>query len=266
MIQHTASTQWASAALNSDAVAALPQLEAAMQVRLMATTPFDHCYVEEDVAAVLARFSEKDYDHIPVRDGHHVVGVFNCKEGHPSSSAMRDVMQPLTELWLLSADTPLLSFIERADERPYCLVLDGEMITGIVTLSDLQKLPVRPAIFLLITHLELLIGNWLRGRKEEEWLGTLDDVSRKRIRKAFKELKQENLALDLVTSTTFSDKYRAAVALKAFPEASAKKDLEEICKLRNSIAHAWEYGNQPDCAKTVARRVRLARQYIKKLG
>lgn len=67
---------------------------------------------------------------------------------------------------LISADSGILTYIERADEHEHTcrLVLYGDRLEGIVTLSDLQKLAVRPALFMLVTHVELLMARWIRGR------------------------------------------------------------------------------------------------------
>ena len=41
----------------------------------------------------------------------------------------------------------LLDFVRTADEHSCRLVVDGGRVTGLVSLSDIQKLPVRAALF-----------------------------------------------------------------------------------------------------------------------
>ncbi len=60
-------------------------------------------------------------------------------------------MEPLSDANLISADAGILTFVMSADQAHCRLVVDGDRIDAIVTLSDLQKLSVRPAVFLLIT-------------------------------------------------------------------------------------------------------------------
>jgi hypothetical protein len=62
-------------------------------------------------------------------------------------------MKRIDESILISGDVGILSFVEHADEHPCPLVVSGMKLDGIVTLSDLQKLTVRPSILFLITHL-----------------------------------------------------------------------------------------------------------------
>jgi hypothetical protein len=49
-----------------------------------------------------------------------------------------------------------------SNQQPRRLVLEGTEIRGIVTLSDIQKLPVRIALFSLFIHFELLLTEHLR--------------------------------------------------------------------------------------------------------
>jgi hypothetical protein len=57
----------------------------------------------------------------------------------------------------------VLRYIEEAEMSPCRLVLRHTQIAGIVTILDLQKLAVRPALFVLVTHLELLMAASIRA-------------------------------------------------------------------------------------------------------
>jgi hypothetical protein len=94
---------------------------------------------------------------------------------------------------------------------------------------------------------------------------SVDKETRKKLKHSFKTLQKKNLAIDLVSATSLSHKITAAVTLGAFPSESAEADLDEIRQLRNSVAHAWEYGYKPAEAKCVPQRVRLLRRYIRLL-
>lgn len=76
-----------------------------------------------------------------------------------------------------------MDFIEEIDAKPYRLVVAGGGIAGIVTWSDLQKLPVRASLFGLITGLELAMSRAIRLRylDGEEWLRQLDDNEQRKI-------------------------------------------------------------------------------------
>ncbi len=104
-----------------------------------------------------------------VRSGAQYVGLLSLYKARQDDAetadkglAVRHVMQPLNEDCLISAETGLLSFIVDADRAPCRLVVRGTRVDGIVSLSDLQKLPVRAALITLITHLELLMTSVIK--------------------------------------------------------------------------------------------------------
>jgi hypothetical protein len=170
---------------------------------------------------------------------------------------------------IISADAGILSYIEDADERPCRLVLSGSRLDGIVTLSDLQRLPVRPAIFLLITHLELLMSDWIRehSQSEQEWLELLKDGRPKEIEKQWKKLQVNDLAIDKLTATHFSDKYKLVVELGTFEDTGrSENELYRIKELRNRVAHAGDYALTQETARETIEVVGLARKWIRLLG
>jgi hypothetical protein len=61
-----------------------------------------------------------------------------------------------------SAEASLLHFVWSADPQPRRLVLEGKDIRAIVTLSDIQKLPVRISLFSLFIDFALLLTEHLR--------------------------------------------------------------------------------------------------------
>jgi hypothetical protein len=60
---------------------------------------------------------------------------------------------------LVASDEPLKRFIPLLVESPYRLVVRGTRIEGIVTNSDVHKLPVRLLAFALVTHLEMTMAD-----------------------------------------------------------------------------------------------------------
>jgi hypothetical protein len=175
----------------------------------------------------------------------------------------------LREDIIISADAGILTYIESAAEQPCRLVLRGRQLDGIVTLSDLQRLPVRPTIFLLITHLELLMSDWIRQRcqSEQDWLKLLDDGRHKAIEKQWGKLQDNDLAIDRLTATHFSDKYKLVVKLGSFGDADGcENELYRIKELRNRVAHAGDYALTQETARETIDVVGLARKWTSLLG
>ena len=63
---------------------------------------------------------------------------------------------------LVSAEEPLPKFLPTLVSSPYRLVVRGVEIRGIVTLSDVAKLPVRLMAFTLAIHVEVVLADVIR--------------------------------------------------------------------------------------------------------
>lgn len=95
-----------------------------------------------------------DFDFIPVLDDANdesFVGLFHAADIRKrgiSDGLVSSFYIPLAEEYLIGADASILDFVVQADSRPCRLVVSGAQIVGLVTLSDLQRLPVRAALLL----------------------------------------------------------------------------------------------------------------------
>ncbi len=92
--------------------------------------------------------------------------------GATPRGCVRDQMRPLSEENLIGADASILAFIRNADQQECRLVVSGPEISGLVSLSDLQRLPVRAALFAMVTHLEITMAHAIRSEcnRSEDWL------------------------------------------------------------------------------------------------
>ena len=264
-LQKSLST-WADTSISGRVSHLLSALESGITVSLIATFDLQTCAASDKVADVLNRRDLEPFDYIPVTDNQSIVGILvrqECKEGF---DVVQEVMEKLHESILISADASLLSFVAEADRTPFCLVLQGRKITGLVTLSDLQKLPVRPMLFSLITCVELLLAEWLRQKypNEQDWLAQLSEGRRKKVDEKWQGLQDNDMAIDRITTTEFGDKRDAALKLGAFPDSKKLREcqLNAIEKLRNSVAHSGDYALTSENAKKVAQTVRDALEII----
>jgi len=74
------------------------------------------------------------------------------------------IRRPLDDSVLVAADNPLSQFIRTIHQQPYRLVVDGTAIRGIVTWSDLLKLPVTVLAFSLVAQLELAMNSRIKEK------------------------------------------------------------------------------------------------------
>ena len=263
-----------AASLDGDQDAILSHLERSTPVRLMATIgAFVAADAAEPVAEAAGRADQHRFDYLPVREGADgpVVGLFARKAIPPEGAVrVRDVMQPLSSANLIAIDAPLLQFVLSADTNPCRLILDDTEIRGLVTLSDIQRLPVRTALFSLFIHLELLLTEVLRRRIGQD-RSPFDLLSSKRAEEAqsrWEKFKASNLDHDRYSALMFADKKTIArkLALWGFSGTQIETELTSIeAKLRNPIAHGADYALTEAAALETVRVARLVKAWIERL-
>jgi hypothetical protein len=105
-------------------------------------------------------------DQIPILDDGRMVALWE---------RVGEWKRLLDDSLLVSADAPLWDFIHTLNEQPYRLVVDKTKIAGIVTLSDLLKVPVFVLAFSLLAELELAMNRRILEQYEDDsWVGLLD--------------------------------------------------------------------------------------------
>jgi hypothetical protein len=268
--------RWARPSLDADANALLGSVERGLSVKLIAT-PRDRLEcagVDNDLRTVATRNEVQRFDFLPVtqtgESGAPVRGLLRMtpylnREREPEG-AVRDHMEPLSEENLIGADAGLLTFVRDADSRPCRLVFAGTEIVGLVTLSDIQRLPVRPVLFMLITHLELLMADAIRAEfgASVDWKERLSNGRRKQLEDRIVGRQHAGMELDQILMTEFCDKATIIgkrsdlpVDRKTFGRAMARAQ-----ELRDAVAHANDFAATPKAAKQTCATVRSIEEWI----
>lgn len=223
------------------------------------------CSLDESLSVVVQRSKEKQYDHLPVTndDGGDIVGLLHTRECARYASRTERVkghFRPLSEGDLIGVNASILDFIKDADSKPCRLIVSESEIMGLVTLSDLQRLPVRAALFALITGLERTMAGAIseQYKDENEWCGLLSEGRRKKVWEKVVKSKQDDGFVNTLLFTEFCDK--RDILLHFFPSSLGKEklrcQLEEIEELRNKVAHANDYATTQTEAQRVCAVVR----------
>src|SRR6266550_170508 len=128
---------------NTDFEMTMQGLETGLQVQHIATLgqKLRTCQIDDkrDIATLFADSQFDGFDYIPVRKGNSIIGVISRED---KGNIDKNNLQRLDESNLISAQEPLTRFIPLMAITSYRLVLQGASIQGIVTRSDLLKLPV----------------------------------------------------------------------------------------------------------------------------
>lgn len=255
---------WAAPPVGKDVLATLHQAEARFPISLIATERHNliTCGPEDDAQNVATSPQTADFDHLPVESDGVIIGLFSRKKKY-AHKTVREVMRPLCERILMSADASMLHFLETADEQRFMFLVSGKQISGSVTLSDIQKVAARPPIFLRLTLFEILVTNWIRTNANDIWLDKLKDKDRKKIDKCYKRRSGHGEEVDQIAVADLLPKLEASLALGAFAGLPDTEELlPKLNNFRNSIAHAGDYATNPLSASTVPKYLRQLRGFI----
>ena len=141
-----------------------------------------------------------EYDYLPVVQSYsssQVIGVLctrSVKKHGGHTVRVQECNQRLAEHHLLGADASILEFVLYADCHPCRFVVSGDRISGLVTLSDLQRLPVRMTLFALLTGFEMTMIEAIKRRfpEDEEWLSHLPTSLQGKVKKAIQKAKAKD--------------------------------------------------------------------------
>lgn len=242
------------------------------------------CRLDASLAEAKAANFNPTFDYLPVEgaDG-NIVGLFSAKSANAADVddelLVRDHMCPLSEADLIGADATILDFISRLRPKPL-LVVSGGRINSLVAWSDLQKLPVRAAVFALVTGFELTMYEAIKAIFPEDD-GWRKYLSKKRLKDAegVYELRGGNESdVELLLCTEFCDKRTIlkkclrfdsqAKSSGVMPMSKGKfeDEVKRIEDLRNPLAHASSYAMKWEDVKTLRQTVETLvklREHIK---
>lgn len=270
--------RWAQS--GADSHTTLSAYQESLPVKLIATarSDFQTCRMDEQLSVVCDRNRHDRFDYLPViSDRPHrsasIVGVLPLgalQADGGSAGAVCDHMEPLGEGHLIGADASILTFVRHADESPFRLVVSGREITGLVSISDLQRLPVRAALFAMVTHLEMVMADTIRHRlpHSDRWMSLLSEKRKKKVYEQMEQAKSGDTFVDPVLYTQFCDKVTIVRKMGGPADSGAwdatlfQRDMNDFQALRDSIAHANDYATTRDTARSLCRCVRAMDKWI----
>jgi hypothetical protein len=254
-------------ATNNDAsLEGLRRVQGSLTVDLIMVprSSFLTCSPNETAAQVKSRNTD-GFSYFPVIDGGgRILGLYRAEQWfHQDApdSLIGEDFERLSEEIVIGADASIFDFVMQADTKPTNLVVSGNQIAGLISLSDLQQLPVRAALFTLITSLEMAMGARIEHHWRNEpdgWHDLLDDDRRKALKKSVNKAKREDSYVGSVVLSQFSDKSRVvweAGFLNNIDEVD-NDCLDKIRLLRNDLAHGNQFAETPSKAREVCGLVR----------
>jgi hypothetical protein len=246
-------TRWASPVIDSQAGQIFQSARSNGPVSLIAT-PWS-AVVTRPVAWATGEEASRellDFDQVPLTssDGLSVQSIYVRGVG----------VLPVHAGMFMAANAPLLAFVETADRQRFRLLVEGGEIFGLVTLSDLQRLPVNTLLFGIVIAVEALLVEWIRDHcrdDRDKWLRFLGRQRQGRIERYYRESMTKNVAIDCLSCASFTDKVEAAIGLGLLARMDVNHvRLEALVELRNDICHVKEFAGTPELALQVPLRAR----------
>src|SRR5262249_40732179 len=149
------------------------------------------------------------------------------------------------------------------------LIVSGHEISGLVSQSDLQRLPVRAALFGLITCLEIIMANSIRRRFDgsDAWLNLLSDSRQQKLKYEISKARSDDDFVEAILFAQFCDKVDIILKNPQFPfeKAASRREFKKIQALRDHLAHANDYASSAHSASETCKTVRLIDKWSKDL-
>jgi hypothetical protein len=227
-----------------------------LPVILIATPRCDlvTCKGDEPVQLVLSR-NGGEYDHIPVSDHNTpmpeheeiIIGSLHTKREYPTDQMVSVAMARLNGRLICGETSSIVDFIEGIRMQPHCFTVGKSGISGLVTWSDIQKLPARAALFARVTQLELvMMGKIENLYPDNSWIEKLTAERQNSLRRAVARAQRQDNLIEQIHYTGLGDK-RDLLAERCGGQPF-HDSLVGIQALRNSLAHAGNYARTHEAA------------------
>ena len=232
------------------------------------------CQRDEKVSEVNFR-NEQHYSCLPVIDSEsrQILGLYNaerCFDDAAPDKHIGEDFEKFSEEIVIGADASIIDFVKVADKQPTRLVISGNRVAGLVSLSDLQLLPVRAAIFTLLTRLEMTMAQRIEDKfpNPMDWLALLSEGRQNKIKEEIVNAKENDRFVSEIALSQLADKVDIIVKYQLIQGSKKKlrEDFKKIKNLRNSIAHASHYAESPEAAFVVCRTIGLTLDFLEKLS
>jgi hypothetical protein len=202
---------------------------------------FDAASATADVLAVMDR---RDFDAVGVRKEGVVVGYVERADlqGAVCGEQIRTFDAPISET------AQLADVVLRLAESPRLFVRVLGTVGGIVTMSDLQKPPVRMWLFGMITLLEMRTTHLIITKcKGDSWKQFLSESRLQKAEALLEERKRRSQNLELIDCLQISDKGQIIARneeIRSLTRMPSRRQTEQAIRmlesLRNNLAHSQD--------------------------
>ncbi|WP_257350888.1 hypothetical protein [Pseudalkalibacillus decolorationis] len=204
----------------------------------------DICHPDDDAKIIKKQMELKDFDVMGIEENGIVIGY--VKKEDLREGMCKEYFKNLSPREIVSESTPLIQILFLFKKTERIFVLEGNRVTKLVTLADLQKPPIRMLLFGLITLLEMhllrVINYYL---SKDAWKENLGYQRIEKAKELYNERKARNEAIELSDCLQLCDKRDIIlndIELRHYFNFTSKTKGKDYFKklegLRNNLAHA----------------------------
>jgi len=204
---------------------------------------FDASAAASEVAGLMDR---RNFDVVGVRQEGIVVGY--VERGDLCGPNCGAKVRPIDQATTLSETAPLADAVLGLANAPRLFIRVLGTVGGILTMSDLQKPPVRMWVFGMISLMEMRSTRLIELKcPEESWRQYLSENRLQKAEALLEERRRRNQNLELIDCLQFSDKGQILARheeIRRMTRMQSRRQAEQTIKmlesLRNNLAHSQD--------------------------
>ncbi len=218
--------------------------------------------------SAVVRMAELDFDVAPLGEEPLRRFVLRAElEEEDAGAPVAEVAHPIDATHMVTVDLGLADTLDLLAQREFLFVIEGGKVSGLITFSDLQRIPVGMVVLSMILATELGLNEVIHLRYGDD--GFLDHLSGKRLQdvvERYEQLRRHNVETSLIDVLQLKDRLRLVGKVERLRRelGHPSRDrfeswAEELKGCRNALAHGrtlLDHQRDPLQALGLVRRIR----------
>lgn len=216
----------------------------------------------------VARMAELDFDVAPLEEEPLRRFVLRAElEENDAGTPVGETAHPIDATHMVTVDLGLADTLDLLAQREFLFVIEGGKVSGLITFSDLQRIPVSMVVLSLILATELGLNELIRLHYGDDgFLDHLSDKRRQEVLERYEQLRRRNVETGPIDVLQLEDRLRLVGKVERFRRelGYASRDrfeswAEELKGCRNGLAHGrtlLDHEPEPMRALGLVRRIR----------
>ena len=197
-------------------------------------------------AEVVGLMEKRNFDVVGVRKEGAVVGY--VERADVCGTTCGENVRTIEEATTISETAPLADVVLGLADSPRLFVRVLGVVGGIVTMSDLQKPPVRMWVFGMITLMEMRATRLIELKcPEDSWKQYLSESRLQKAEALLEERRRRSQNLELIDCLQISDKGQIIARneeIRRMTRMQSRRQTEQVIRmlesLRNNLAHSQD--------------------------